>query len=135
MAFKAFTVFYRSNTRIVDSNPVRAMDEHLHLSLLVISCVDWSLATFWSPFQGVLPDVDGRYSETQMKYETLAGIGLRHHTRRRQQQYKHNWKLKAVAICPSPYTGRYFLILLGIRFGMLSLNFIKVIFFLTHCLH
>jgi hypothetical protein len=48
--FQAFTVFYRSNTRIVDSNPVRAMGEYLRFSLLVLSFVDWSLVTFWSSY-------------------------------------------------------------------------------------
>jgi hypothetical protein len=46
---EAWTVFSRSNTGIVDSNPTRGMD------VCVVLCVDSGLTTGWSPFQGVLP--------------------------------------------------------------------------------
>jgi hypothetical protein len=46
---KAWTVFARSNTGIVSSNPIQGMDVYV----FVLFC----LATGWSPLQGVLPTV------------------------------------------------------------------------------
>jgi hypothetical protein len=51
---KAWTVFVRSNTGVVCSNPTRGMDVYLHLfCVYVVLCS--RLATGWSPVQGVLP--------------------------------------------------------------------------------
>jgi hypothetical protein len=47
---KAWTVFARSNTGVVGSNPIRGMDVCVRLL-----CVDKGLAAGWSPVQGVLP--------------------------------------------------------------------------------
>jgi hypothetical protein len=47
---KASTVFARSNTGIVGSNPTRGMDVCLHLfCVCVVLCVGSGLATGWSP--------------------------------------------------------------------------------------
>jgi hypothetical protein len=52
------TVFGRSNTAIVDSNPTRGMDVCVRLfCVYVVLCVDSGLATGWSPFQGVTQTV------------------------------------------------------------------------------
>jgi hypothetical protein len=50
---KARTVFNRSNTEIVGSNPARG--RFVRVSV-VLSCVGSGLATGWSPVQGVLPN-------------------------------------------------------------------------------
>jgi hypothetical protein len=55
---KAWTVFARSNTGIVDSNPTRGMDVCVSLlCVCVVLCVGSGLATGWSPVRGVLPAV------------------------------------------------------------------------------
>jgi hypothetical protein len=51
---KAWTVFARSNTGIVGSNPAQGMDVCLRLFCV---CVGSGLATCWSPVQGALPTV------------------------------------------------------------------------------
>jgi hypothetical protein len=54
----AWTVFTRSNTGIVGSNPTRGMDLYMLLfRVCVVLCVDSGLATGWSPVKGVLPTV------------------------------------------------------------------------------
>jgi hypothetical protein len=50
---KAWTVFARSSTEIVGSNPTWGMD----VCVCVVLCVGSGLATGWSSFQGVLPTV------------------------------------------------------------------------------
>jgi hypothetical protein len=52
---KARTVFARSNTGIVGSNPTRDMDVCVYSVFVLGSC----LATGWSLVQGVLPNVLG----------------------------------------------------------------------------
>jgi hypothetical protein len=55
---KAWTVFARSITGIVGSNPTRDMDVCVRLfCVCVVLCVGSGLATSWSPVQGVLPTV------------------------------------------------------------------------------
>jgi hypothetical protein len=55
---KAWNVFPRSNTGIVDSNPTKSTDVCLPLvCVCVVLCVGSGLATGWSPVQGVLPTV------------------------------------------------------------------------------
>jgi hypothetical protein len=55
---KAWTVFARSNTGIVGSNPTRGMDVCVRLfCVCVVLCVGSGLATGWSPVQGVLQTV------------------------------------------------------------------------------
>jgi hypothetical protein len=52
------TVFARSNTEIVYSNPTGVMDVCVRLfCVCVVLCISSSLATGWSPVQGVLPTV------------------------------------------------------------------------------
>jgi hypothetical protein len=53
---RTWTVFSRSNTRIVGSNPTRDMDVRVFFSVCVI-CVSRGLEMGWSPIQGVLPTV------------------------------------------------------------------------------
>jgi hypothetical protein len=48
---KAWTVFARSDTGIVGSNPTQGMDVYVRL----LQWVGRDLATCWSPVQGVLP--------------------------------------------------------------------------------
>jgi hypothetical protein len=50
---KAWTVFARSNTGIVGSNPIWGID----VSVYVVLCAGSGLATGWSPVQAVLPSV------------------------------------------------------------------------------
>jgi hypothetical protein len=53
---KAWTVFARSNTGIVGSNPTRGMDVCVRsFCVCVVLCVGWGLATRWSSVQGVPP--------------------------------------------------------------------------------
>jgi hypothetical protein len=53
---KAWTVFARSNTGVVDSNPTRGMDVCMHLFCVCVAlCIGSGLATGWSPVQGDLP--------------------------------------------------------------------------------
>jgi hypothetical protein len=53
---KTWTVFPRSNTGIVGSNPTRGMNNCVRLfCVCVVLCVDGGLETGWSPVQGVLP--------------------------------------------------------------------------------
>jgi hypothetical protein len=55
---KAWTVFARSDTRIVGSNPTQGMDVCVRLfCVCVVLCVGSDLATGWSLVQGVLPSV------------------------------------------------------------------------------
>jgi hypothetical protein len=57
---KAWTVFARSNTGIVGSNPTQGMDVCVRLfCVCVVMCVGSDLATGWFPVQGVLPAVYG----------------------------------------------------------------------------
>jgi hypothetical protein len=57
---KAWTVFARSNTGIVGSNPTQGMDACVRLlCVCVVLCIGSGLATGWSPVQGVLPTVYG----------------------------------------------------------------------------
>jgi hypothetical protein len=52
---RAWTVFARSNTGVVDSNPTRRMDVYVRLfCICAVLCVSSGLATCWSPVQGVL---------------------------------------------------------------------------------
>jgi hypothetical protein len=58
---KAWTVFARSNTGIVGSNPTQGMDVCVLLFCVrVVLCIGNDLATGWSPVQGVLPTVRPR---------------------------------------------------------------------------
>jgi hypothetical protein len=52
---KAWTVFVRSNTGIVDSNPTQDMDICVRLICVCVLCAGSGLATGWYPVQGVLP--------------------------------------------------------------------------------
>jgi hypothetical protein len=53
---KALTVYARSNTVIVDSNPTRGKDVCVYVySVFMLFCVCSGLETGWSPVQGVLP--------------------------------------------------------------------------------
>jgi hypothetical protein len=58
---KAWTVFARSNTGIVGSNPTRGMDNTdvcvRLFYVYVVLCVGSDLATCWSSIQGVVPTV------------------------------------------------------------------------------
>jgi hypothetical protein len=55
---EAWTVFARSNTRVLGSNPTRGMDVCVRLfCVCVVLCVGRGLATGWSPIQGVLLSV------------------------------------------------------------------------------
>jgi hypothetical protein len=55
---KAWTVFARSNTGIMGSNPTQGMDACVCVySVCVVLCVGRGLATGSSPVQGVLPTV------------------------------------------------------------------------------
>jgi hypothetical protein len=53
---KAWTVFARSNTGIVGSNPTQGMDVCVY-SVFVLSCVGSGLPTGWFPVQELLPGV------------------------------------------------------------------------------
>jgi formate hydrogenlyase subunit 3/multisubunit Na+/H+ antiporter MnhD subunit len=57
------TVFDRSNTGVVGSNPTRGMDVCVY-SVFVLACVGSGLATGWSPVQVFLPIV---YNNTEVK--------------------------------------------------------------------
>jgi hypothetical protein len=54
---KAWTAYARSNTRIVGSNLTQRMDACVRLFCVCGLCVGNSLATGWSPVQGVLQTV------------------------------------------------------------------------------
>jgi hypothetical protein len=55
---KAWTVFARSNTGIVGTNPSPVMDVYVRLfCVCVLLCAGSGLATGWSPVRGVLPAV------------------------------------------------------------------------------
>jgi hypothetical protein len=57
---KAWTVFVRSNTTIVGSNPTQGMDICVRLCCVcVVLCGGSGLATDWSPVRGVLLTVYG----------------------------------------------------------------------------
>jgi hypothetical protein len=51
---KTWTVFARTYTEIVGSNPTGGMDVCVYF-VFVLSCVGGGLASGWSPVQGVLP--------------------------------------------------------------------------------
>jgi hypothetical protein len=71
---KAWTVFARSNTSIVASNPTRGMNVCVRLfCVCVVLCVGSGLATGWSPVQGVLPTV---YSIKKLKKRPGFNKGL-----------------------------------------------------------
>jgi hypothetical protein len=54
----AWTVFARSNTGVVGSNPTLGMDVCVRLlCVCIILCVGCGLAAGWSSVQGVLPTV------------------------------------------------------------------------------
>jgi hypothetical protein len=55
---KAWTVFDRSNTGILGSNPTQGMDVCVRLfCVCVVLCVESGITTDWSLVQGVLPTV------------------------------------------------------------------------------
>jgi hypothetical protein len=55
---KVWTVFTRSNTVIVVSNPTWGIDVCVHLfCVYAVLCAGSGLATCWSPVEGVLPTV------------------------------------------------------------------------------
>jgi hypothetical protein len=55
---KAWTIFARSNSGTVDSNPTQGMYVSVRLfCVCVVLCVGSGLAKGWSPVQGVLPTV------------------------------------------------------------------------------
>jgi hypothetical protein len=55
---RAWTVFTRSDTKIMGSNPTRGMDVCMLLfCVYVVLRVGSGLMTGWSPIQGVLPIV------------------------------------------------------------------------------
>jgi hypothetical protein len=63
--YKAWTVFVRSNTVIVCSNPTQGTDVYVRLfCVCVVLCVGIGLATGWSLIQGVLTTV---YRITKLK--------------------------------------------------------------------
>jgi hypothetical protein len=67
---EAWTVFARSNTRIVGSNPMQGMDVCLRLFSV---CIGRGLAMGWSPIWGVLPSALGlrNWSETKSFTDAL----------------------------------------------------------------
>jgi hypothetical protein len=55
---KAWTVFVRSNSGIVDSNPTEGMDVCVPLfCVYVVLCVGSGTATGWFPMEGILQAV------------------------------------------------------------------------------
>jgi len=56
---KTRTVFDRSKTGIVGSNPARGMT--VYVFCVVLSCVGIGFASDWSPVQGDLPNVKNRF--------------------------------------------------------------------------
>jgi hypothetical protein len=54
---KAWTVFARSNTGIVGSNPTRCLNICVRVFCICVLCIGSCLVTDWSPAQGVLPTV------------------------------------------------------------------------------
>jgi hypothetical protein len=55
---KAWTIFARSNTEVVSSNPTWGMDVYVRLfRACVVLCVGSGLATGWLPVRGVLPTI------------------------------------------------------------------------------
>jgi hypothetical protein len=71
---KAWTVFARSNTGIVGSNPTQSMAICVRLFYIcALLCVGSGLATGWSPVQGVLPTV---YRITKLKKQPAPNRGL-----------------------------------------------------------
>jgi hypothetical protein len=56
---KAWTVFARSNTGIMGSNPTWGMDVCVRLfCLCAVLCAGSAIVMGWSPVQGVLPTVE-----------------------------------------------------------------------------
>jgi hypothetical protein len=56
---EAWTVFARSNTGVVGSNPTRGLDICVRVFCVCVLFVGSDIATGWSPVQGVLPAVYG----------------------------------------------------------------------------
>jgi hypothetical protein len=62
----ACTVFARSESGIVGSNPTQCMDVSCvceFFCVCVVLCLDRGLTTSWSPVQGVLPSVNDQETE------------------------------------------------------------------------
>jgi hypothetical protein len=72
---KAWTVFARSNTDIVDSNPIGVIDVCVcSFCVCVVLLIGIGLATGWSPVQGVLPTgYRNRKTETEAKAQQKGG--------------------------------------------------------------
>jgi hypothetical protein len=68
---KTWTVFARSNTEIVGSNPTQGVDVYIVclFCACVVLCIARGLATDWSPVQGVLPTL---YRIKNLKKEARA---------------------------------------------------------------
>jgi hypothetical protein len=72
-----WSVFARSNTLVVSSNPFRCMDVCLRLfSVCAVLCVGRGLTTGWSPFRGVLPTV---YTIKKLKKRPRPNKGMQIH--------------------------------------------------------
>jgi hypothetical protein len=70
---KAWTVFTRSNTGIMGSNPTQGMDVYVPLfCVCVVLCVGSALVMGWSPIQGVLPTVS-KDQETEKEAKVQQG--------------------------------------------------------------
>jgi hypothetical protein len=82
------TVFARSNTGIVGSNPTRGMD--VCAFILFLSS---GLVTGWSPVQGVLPTVYGlrnwKSGQGQQRLYSHRQTGTNHFTLYQQRLYSH----------------------------------------------
>jgi hypothetical protein len=75
---KAWTVFARSNTEIVGSNPNQGMEVCIY-SELVLPCVGSGFATGWTPAQRVPPTVWGSVgtrAHTAIQVERLVSGGM-----------------------------------------------------------
>jgi hypothetical protein len=71
---KAWTVFARSKAGIVGSNHIQGMDVCVRLFYVcVVLCLGSSLATGWSPVQGVLPTM---YKIKKLKKRPKSDKGL-----------------------------------------------------------
>jgi hypothetical protein len=96
---KAWPVFARSNTGVAGSNPTGGMDVCLRLFCV---CACSSLATGWSPVQGVLLTVLGLRNWGETKLFTAALCSKVGATGKRERTEKNNnnngaiWDLMAV---------------------------------------